>query len=141
MATECIITFRNLATIKIMNKSEGAEMVTVIHNRNVSLRIPRTLQDIMIAFNENDWKRSEILPPFEEHVQFPVRFAVKEITNYNDGSRVKKLDQLHEPLQVFLVNRLRYSDTGLSKMSGLAEMKIGQDQCTLLLPENATVCG
>ena len=108
----------------------------IVGDRDIALLIPLVMQDIMVAADEFDVDIREVMPPFAEEVQFPVLAAVKEISHYYELFGLKILHLLDEPLEILLVNRLRYRYTMLPEMPCFPEMQICQDQRFFFFPEN-----
>lgn len=124
MTAEKILSFRWFAGFGIVCKNECPLVETIVHHGNIRLFVPGFFQNIVISFDKSNVKRFKIGPPFQEEVKFFIGAAVEKVAHNNQFVRFKILQQVHEALHIFLVNRLRHGYAGFSEVAGLAKVKV-----------------
>ena len=139
MPAEQVLAIILFALFKVMNEGEWSNLIAIFYNGNVCLLVPGAFEDVVIAFYKNDVQVFNIGAPFQEHVQFFVGVTVKEIAYNYELFRFEELQQVHEALHVFFINRLGNCDAGFAEMAGFTKMQVGNDQCFLFFPKDAAV--
>ena len=134
------ITIINIITFGfVMSKNKSIRLHSLFKTIYRCCRIPIPIQYIVIADNQFYGKMFKIISPSCKHVDLFIGMTVKQITNDDKISWFKKLDLCRQPLQVFFKNSLWYGDAILSKMAGLAKVKVRKDQRLFFFPENAAL--
>jgi len=86
--------------------------------------VPAIIQDIVIAFYQQEFNPREVIPPFLEQFHFAIGFAVKKISNSNDPGWFEMGDLVYQPLHIFQENFLWNGNAVFAKMTGLAQVQV-----------------
>lgn len=100
--------------------------------------VPRTTQDIMVAFGQMNFQRRKILTPFTEKIHFAVLRTMRQVARNNQSFGPEKKQLGQQAMQVIFVNRLRYADPRFAEMSRFTDMQVSNDQGTPLFPEQGS---
>lgn len=101
--------------------------------------IPLILQHIVVALNKMNGERGKIFSPPAKPFHLLIAFTMEHISHYHHLLRLKELNEAHEALHIFFKDRLRHTDSGFAKVTGLAQVKVGENKRFLLFPENTAV--
>lgn len=104
------------------------------------IRIPVTVKDIMIAHYQLNIELFKIPAPFYKKGMLFIVAAVKHVADHEHVFGFKGLEQRNKPLYIFFKNILWYGNAAFPEMPAFAQVKIAQQECFLILPENAFVC-
>lgn len=82
----------------------------------------------MIAFHQSQMQIAKVVSPFYKKFQLLIFLAMKKISYNYQLFGLVKLQLAYQPLHVFFIHILRNSNTGFTKMTCFAKMKIRYNQ-------------
>jgi hypothetical protein len=101
--------------------------------------VPFIGQNIVVPSHEVYVQVGQVVPPFTKKVQLLIVMAVKEVPHDEEVPGSKKLQEVHEPRQIFLIDFLWNRDPGFTEMARFSQVAVGDHHRVVRFPINSAV--
>jgi len=122
----------------VVYKTECFQLQVFFMHFDTCLFIPILFQDVMVAFDQANVDIGKVISPSPEEGQLVVLAAVKKISYDEQLQGLKILYLRQQPMKVLFIDGGWHRDTGFTKMSCFAKMKIGEDERFFFFPKDTT---